>query len=819
MKRPFRKFIRWTLPFLLGAILFLSPALSQEPIPDRNSLLLAQELNVRGQMEFTSGQFERAIETWQQAKQIYQQLGDTVGVAGSLLNQVQAMEAAGFYRRACYTMLTGLGIADDCDRAAQPNMNVILQTLETQPDLQIRSLSFRSLGNVFRHMGYLNQSQQLLNRGLALAQKLGSPQGALLSLGKTEQAIYDQTKDLYDRTGLKRDRDQAIQAARNALVHYQAAIESPGSSIQSVQAMLHQLRLLIDLQQWLSALELTAEANALQPQIQAQMHQILKGKLEQLPPGRAAIDAHVNLAQSLMQLEVNQPEIETILTTALQQAENLKDQRAKSHVLGTLGHWHERRNHLPEAEKFTTSALGVAQSIQAWEVAYQWQWQLGRIYKAQNQTDRSIAHYQVAVETLKSVRANLRAIDTEIQFSFRDDVEPVYRQWVEMLINTDTIPAQTRLQQVTQSIDALQLSELENFLRCDLTETIAIDKTEIDPSAAVIYPIILENQLAVVLRSPDAALQIHKFPLPKAEVDRQLERLRVELEKPYLSPTGLALSQQIYDWLIRPFQSTLETNRIKTIVFVLDGAFRNVPMAALHDGQHYLIETYATALMPGLQLIAPQPLPRPPLQVLSFGLSQVRSNFPPHKGFAPLEYVETELAKIRAETPSQPILNQNFTSLAFQNRLRSHSSSIVHLATHGQFISNLEETFILAWDKRIDVNLLSRLLEDRSEGNSQPIELLVLSACRTADGDRRAALGLAGLALQSGARSTVASLWFIDDQATAELMGYFYQQLSNPDQQVTRAEALRQAQINLLQRSDYRAPLYWAPYVLVGSWL
>ncbi|MBD3886029.1 CHAT domain-containing protein [Phormidium tenue FACHB-886] len=806
---------------------------AEEPQSGESVLpLLAQAFNVRGQIEFASGQPELALETWQQATRLYQQLGDAIGTTGSLLNQAKAMEAAGFYRRACNTVLTGLGIAYHCDGTEKPDLPAILQILGSQQDLQIRGLGLRSLGNVFRSMGYLAQSEQLLRQGLEIATTLNSVQDVrttLLSLGNTEQALYNQTKDLYDRTQLEGDRDQAIHQAWTALDHYREVISSSTNldlvEILTVQAMLQQLRLLIDLQQWLQALHLDTEANALQSQIQDQTTTLLNGKLDQLPPSRTALYAYVNLAQSLIKLAPGEERVKKVLTIALQQSETLQDQRAKSYVLGTLGHWYEHSEELStlsQAEKFTTSALGIAQSVQAWEIAYQWQWQLGRIYKAQSDPARAIAHYQVAVETLKSVRANLQAIDAEVQFSFRDDVEPVYRQWVELLVGRDqeVISDQARLKQVIQSIDALQLSELENFLRCNLTESITIGDTELDPTAAILYPIILDQQLAVVLRLPNSEqLQLHKIPLPKVEVDQQLKTLRQELEKPYLSQTGLALAQQVYDWIIRPFQSALETNQVTTLVFVLDGAFRNVPMAVLHDGQRFLIETYAAALMPGLQLIEPKPLPKLPLPVLLFGLSQVRPDFPPHQNFAPLSHVETELDKIQAETPSQTVLNQRFTSSTFQQLLQSRPFPIVHLATHGQFSSDLEETFVLAWDKRIDVNLLSYLLQNRSESNLQSIELLVLSACKTAQGDSRAALGLAGLALQSGARSTVASLWFIDDQATAELMGHFYQALLNPNSGVTRAEALRLAQIALLQSSDYRAPFYWAPYVLVGSWL
>jgi CHAT domain-containing protein len=97
------------------------------------------------------------------------------------------------------------------------------------------------------------------------------------------------------------------------------------------------------------------------------------------------------------------------------------------------------------------------------------------------------------------------------------------------------------------------------------------------------------------------------------------------------------------------------------------------------------------------------------------------------------------------------------------------------------------------------------------------LELLVLSACQTAVGDRRASLGLAGIAVKSGAKSTIASLWNIQDRSASLLMRQFYQELANNN--ISKAEALRRAQKTLLADPQYESPLFWAPYVLLGNWL
>ena len=142
---------------------------------------------------------------------------------------------------------------------------------------------------------------------------------------------------------------------------------------------------------------------------------------------------------------------------------------------------------------------------------------------------------------------------------------------------------------------------------------------------------------------------------------------------------------------------------------------------------------------------------------------------------------------------------------------------IVHLATHGQFSSSADDTFILAWDRPILVNELSSILRTGDLNRPDPIELLILSACETASGDKRAALGLAGVALQSGTRSTLASLWNLNDESGAVFVTQFYKAFAQPN--ITKAKALQQAQLSLLQDRNYRHPTYWSAYVLLGNWL
>lgn len=202
----------------------------------------------------------------------------------------------------------------------------------------------------------------------------------------------------------------------------------------------------------------------------------------------------------------------------------------------------------------------------------------------------------------------------DIQFSFRDDVESVYRGLVELLLNTekDAKPSQENLKQAIQKIDALQLVELENFLRCDLAQIVEISEIEVDSTAAKVYPMLLPNRLAVVLELPgqDKPLAYYEILKPRQAIEETLQRLRRNLSEPDRTPEAIEGLQEVYQWLIEPFRSVLESNsQVKTLVFVLDGELRNIPMAALYDGKQYLIKKYVVALAPRLELFSPSPRP------------------------------------------------------------------------------------------------------------------------------------------------------------------------------------------------------------------
>jgi CHAT domain-containing protein len=718
--------------------------------------ILAQTLEIRGRIQLSRGQAQAALDSWQQTADIYQQMSDEVGVIRSQINRATALQVLGLYLQ------------------AQKTLNQVKVSLQKQPDSPLKAQGLQNLGNVLRIVGQIQESRQVLEQSLAVAKASQSPKAiaeVLMALGNTVRTQQD---------------------TKAALEFYQQAANISPSASTRIQAQLHQLSLLIEDKQFKSA-------SALRSPIQSQINS--------LPPSRTAVYARIYLAQSLMKLEDNKNlETAQILATALQQAKELGDKRATSFALGTLGGLYEQSQQSTEALDLTKQALFIAQANDAPELAYQWQWQMGRILKGQGNRSDAIAAYSEAVNNLQALRSDLVAINPDVQFSFREEVEPVYRQLVDLLLRSE--PSEENLSQARNTIESLQLAELDNYFReaclAPLEEIDVVDKT-----AAIIYPIILEDRLEVILSLPGQNLRHYATKVRSLQVENLLEKLGQNIVLPYTSAKEIyPLSQELYSWLIEPAETFLKESKIETLVFVLDGSLRNLPMAVLHDGKQYLVEKYNVALTPGLKLFEPRPLTQRDLKALTAGLTQERF------GFAPLEFVKRELTQINLEIPSEVLLDRDFTSTTIDNKFQSSPVPVVHFATHGQFSSQAEKTFILAWDEPINVTELDNLLQARNP-RQDPLELLVLSACETAVGDERAALGLAGVAVRAGARSTLASLWLVSDESTSLLMSYFYQELKTG---ISKAEALRRAQQSLLQ-GKYQHPYFWAAFVLLGNWL
>ena len=749
--------------------------------------VFAEALNTQGTLQLAKGETEKALKSWQQATVIYQQLKDQAGVLRGKVNQARALRTLGFYPRACQQMLNALELpAATCEKLSFEQLTQsLIQLPQTLTPLQVES--WLTFGDTLRNVGQLGASQTVLEAILPHLSAETPKNAIAFSLGRTLEASGESPV---------------------ALDWYGQAARSPISASLQAQAQLAQLRLLINQKNWPTAIALLSSIDQ---------------NLSKLPLSHQQIYSQINFAERLTELRQNSDDLSSLpsweaiaerLAQTRKNAQLLGNKRGEIYALGTLGHIYEQTQQWAIAQKLTEQALQASQGLNLPELTYLWQWQLGRILSQQSQREQAISAYVGAVQTLQPLSQDLTA-NTEFRFTFQKDVSLVYRELISLLLspNAQGEISQADLNQAREQIESLQVEELNNFFRSACLTTSSSDIDQLDPNAAVIYPIMLPDRLAVILSLPNQPLQVFNTTLEPKKLEDAIANLRYTLvvrsRRDFFAP-----SQDIYNWLLRPLEKTLAAqNNLKTLVFVLDGSLKNIPMATLHDGKQFLIEKYRISLTPGLKLLIPQDHSQKSTKTLFAGISESSEKI----GFTPLNYVKQELKAIQAQVNSSNLLNEAFTPDSLEKSLTYQSFPIVHLATHGRFSSQLQDTFIATWNKLLDINELAELLKSSNPSGDNSIDLLVLSACETAAGDERAALGLAGMAVRSGARSTIATLWSVNDEATSKLMGQLYGQLAG--QKVSKAEALRQAQLTLLKDKWYQHPFYWSPYILVGDWM
>ena len=398
------------------------------------------------------------------------------------------------------------------------------------------------------------------------------------------------------------------------------------------------------------------------------------------------------------------------------------------------------------------------------------------------------------------------------------------------------------IEKAFETLERAYVSELGVFLESSLNPpAISIDKAQdilSDVSrrsgsvSALIYPVILGDRVEVLVIPPKGVGKpFHRYTnnISRQEVTKLLIDYRTNL-RDTASQDYLEQAQRLYDLVMRPIDQQLQALKIETVVFVMDSGLRVIPPAALHDGKQFLVERYASANIPSLRLTRLEERDRQNTRILAMGLTEARG------GFSTLPAVEIEIRTIGTQVlTGATFLDQDFTVNNLQDQRGKLSYSIVHLGTHGRFLQDrAKESFIQFWDGQLRGDQIPRLRFD------QPvIDMLTLSACETAVGNN---LGISGLAVESGARSILASLWTVSDTGTAPLMISFYQAF--PDA-LSKATALRQAQIDLLtgkvkiennqivglgnigaialpkgtENVDIRHPFFWSSFILVGNWL
>lgn len=497
-------------------------------------------------------------------------------------------------------------------------------------------------------------------------------------------------------------------------------------------------------------------------------------------------------------------------------AENTNNMRATSYAKAYMGKLYADDGRLDEALQLTQQAIFALENITAADILFRWQWQIARILKQKAETTSAIQAYQQAISTLQPIRQNLSSRQ-QSNSTFKKQISPLYLELTDLLLLTsekltDSEKIQQYLMLARHTMEQLKAAELQDYFKDDCVSALEQKIRPLDnmgSQTAAIYPILLTDRLEILLSLPDGHLKRFSHPVSHLELTKEVRQFRHNLEN-RTTREYLLQAQQLYQWIIAPIHNTLTEQNIKTLVIVPDESLRTIPMAALHDGDSFLIEKYAIANTPGLNLTDPKPLNKNSTTILSSGLTQSVQGFPP------LPYVATELQSIQKIFGGKVLQDKAFLINTMESQLQKNTFDIVHIASHSQFTSDANENYILTFDDKLSMNKLEQLIA-LSKYRNNPIELLTLSACQTAAGDDRAALGLAGIAVKAGARSAVATLWFINDKAASELISEFYHQLKQNS--VSKAQALKNAQTHMIQNTAYRHPYYWSAFLLIGNWL
>jgi CHAT domain-containing protein len=326
----------------------------------------------------------------------------------------------------------------------------------------------------------------------------------------------------------------------------------------------------------------------------------------------------------------------------------------------------------------------------------------------------------------------------------------------------------------------------------------------------------------------------------RANIQKNAKEFRSQVTD-FENKSYIKSAKKLYEWIVKPLEMELKANKIDTVIFSMDNELRSIPIAALYDGKQFLIEKYSVGIIPSFSLTDTRYVSIANSNILAMGISQSTEDQEPLPS-VPLE-IETVSKQIWG-SQNQTLLNEELTpekiaSLSYQKHF-----GIIHLATHGDFqAGKISNSYIQFWNKKLNLDQLKKLSQKLNWNKDPKVEMLVLSACRTALGNSQAELGFSGLALQAGVKSVLGSLWYVSDQGSLALITKFYDQLKLSS---LRSESLRQAQLAMLKGEvriadkylylspenrialppesanlgniNLSHPYYWSAFTMIGNW-
>ena len=790
----------------------------------------AKQLTQQGHRYLDQGKPSEAFDAWGRAKELYEKQNNQNGVIGSLVNQSQAQQMLGQYFNACWSLIIALEFDAELCRSqfGEQQSEKLSTSLEKLPIDQISIAALQNLGIVSRELWKHEQAIQILQYAIEQSRSLGyssNTNNLQLSLANTHQASWRAIRERYRITQEKTTKSsllgQSLIQGESAFRELESLIG--GSGNLAIHAKINWLQFYQQLDEWIATDGERPKLIELRAQVQPTAQTIVADlKAEDLEDhGFSAIEAiygQIKIADNLLKLYQNQssisPENNTYLTAAsrltkksLEQAERIENSRATALSLILLGKLYAQNLQDQEAYRALSRAKNIGISTFASDAVYQASWELAKLNKRLGDREAALKSYENAIAGLEDVRGDLLSLNQSLQLSFREEVEPIYREYLQILMTV----SQPDFEKILEVSETLQVITLENFLQCG---KLSFKPLKEQPNLPAVFHILdLGDRLEVVIRNDG---KLHRFSADAQLVKDNAAGLQEVLQDsslPEIPPKSfLPFAQALYDAVISPGEALI--GKDQRLIVVANGTLNNLPIGMLHDGEKYLLEKYQVSTSLGAHAVLPDNGDTHKPKTIFAG---VAGNSPAAEALSlpMLPEVEQEknfIVDSLGRNRTSSLMDKAFTIEQLKQKLPNYS--VLHIATHGKFSSDPSETYLLAWKEQLGVTQLDQIIRQGSTQQSKGLELLFLSACESAKGDGRSQLGLAGLATQAGARNAIASLWLVESQSTSVLAREFYRHLSGG---LSHAEALQKAQIKLKNSDEYNHPYHWAPFILLGG--
>lgn len=753
----------------------------------------------QGKARFRQGAFAQAAVHWMNAARGYEESGQVKEQCQALINVAHALQQEGQIRRAQGTLQAALRLSE------QIGNRLLTATILGQ------------LGTTSHALGKEEPATEHLTKALTLAREEKKPAlvaGLLNDLGNTLTARrqFPEAIDVYAES-----RDLAVETKQPALAAT-AQINGAMALLQNrqlgdAQRQFDQARM--DMQSLADSHVKTAGLLNIglgYQDLHAAVTTSRQGTGKKQDMGR--LRAGETPATGSTEAPLLRQSSEAFVTAG-EVATRIGDARGQSYAWGYLGGLREKEQRPTEALEYSRKAIFAAQKVNAPESLYRWEWQTARLLKASGREEEALAAYQRALSSLKPIGYEYSVGYQGPHHSFEESVAPLFVEYEDALLRraaVATSPERTQqlLVRVRDAVETSHAAELQDYFRDDCVATARgqRDTGALPSNAAIVYPLSLPDRLELVVETAGGLKQYH-VPVNADILTNEVRTFR-RLVQDRRSQDYLPSAQILYGWLIAPLQQDLLAAGITTLVMVPEGPLRTIPVAALHDGRQFVVSKYAVAVVPAMELTDPRPLQRGTGTGLAMGLTESvpGSSAKPDR--------QEELHAVKALYGGASLTNSQFSTPSLEQEIKHHGVGIVHIASHSEVGHDVNQSFLQAYDGKISMDHLAQMV-GLSQHRQQPLELLTLSACETAVDDDRAALGLNGVAVKTGARSALASLWVAEDQAAPELVAEFYRQLQ--DSTVSKAVALQRAQQKILAQPGHGHPSFWASFLLINNWM